>query len=249
MLDNAIEEFKKYTAKYDLNIVFLNLKYYHTFRVVDYAKKILESLTNNKYIIELGCIAALLHDIARFEQYTLYKTYNDSLSFDHGLKGYEILKENNYILNYVKRLEEQEIIFNSTLKHNKKDLELTNNYLIDVISRVVRDADKIDIMITQSNDVYDQNYKLNNKLLKDLLNNRSCDYRNVVSRDDRLFCALGFVFDINYKESFIIIKESKIVDKKIMELKKYNNDPIIDRIQKEINEYIDKKIGDDRNVR
>ena len=34
--------------------------------------------------IELAGLIGLLHDIARFEQFTKYQTFNDRLSFDHG---------------------------------------------------------------------------------------------------------------------------------------------------------------------
>ena len=43
--------------------------------------------------IELASLIGLLHDIARFEQYTKYKTFNDLESFDHGDYGVEILKK------------------------------------------------------------------------------------------------------------------------------------------------------------
>ena len=45
-------------------------------------------------------LIGLLHDIARFEQYTKYKTFRDSISIDHGDLGVEILFEEKEIEKY-----------------------------------------------------------------------------------------------------------------------------------------------------
>ena len=68
MINKEIEEFNKFISNYDINNEAIKMKYNHTFRVVDYANKILVNETNDKDIVRLGLIGALLHDIARFKQ-------------------------------------------------------------------------------------------------------------------------------------------------------------------------------------
>ena len=38
LIKNAITEFNKYISQFDMNNPKISLKYYHTFRVADYAK-------------------------------------------------------------------------------------------------------------------------------------------------------------------------------------------------------------------
>ena len=249
MLERAIKEFNKYAANYDLEIPSVDLKYNHTFRVVEYAKKILESLDVSEHMLSIGCIAALLHDIARFEQFTKYGTYKDSISFDHGLRGAQILLENDYINNYVQNDDDKRVIVNAILKHNKRDLELTGDDFVDTIAKVVRDADKLDIMVIVGNDIKDPNYQINKKMFEDIINSRSCDYKNVICSDDQVLGIIGFVFDVNYQKSFEIIRESNVIDLKINLLRKYCDAVKIDLLEQSVNEFIEKKIGDEKYVR
>lgn len=54
--------------------------------------KLIASKSNfNKEDIELATIAGLLHDYARFEQWTKYHTHDDSKSVDHGDLAVKIL--------------------------------------------------------------------------------------------------------------------------------------------------------------
>ena len=60
----------------------------------------------------------LLHDIARFEQYTRFQTFSDLKSIDHGDYGVEILKQNNYIRKFIDTDEYDNIIFKAIKNHN-----------------------------------------------------------------------------------------------------------------------------------
>ena len=65
--------------------------------------------------MDLAAYCGLLHDIGRFEQLKRYNTFVDSKSIDHGLLGYEILKEDNYINKYI--------------DNKNKNIVLKSNYL------------------------------------------------------------------------------------------------------------------------
>ena len=85
--------FNKYVKGFDLKNKNIMRKFHHTYRVVEHANDIAVSLKLNDDDIVLAKLCALFHDIARFSQITQYNTFIDSKSFDHGDKGYEIVKE------------------------------------------------------------------------------------------------------------------------------------------------------------
>ena len=122
------------------------LKYHHTYRVVDYAEQIAISENLSKKDIDLAKTAALLHDIARFRQAKEYDTFDDSKSFDHGDYGYGILKNENYIMQYVDNEVDAEAVLKAVKYHNKKYLDADVTDYERKICQIARDADKLDIM-------------------------------------------------------------------------------------------------------
>ena len=83
-MENAKEEFIKYTENYDLTDENLDGKQKHSLRVMQISEEIARDLKLNQEEIKLAALIGLLHDIARFEQYTKYKTFRDLDSIDHG---------------------------------------------------------------------------------------------------------------------------------------------------------------------
>ena len=93
----ALKEFNDYAKKFDFKDWGIRLKFHHTYRVVEYAKEIAESLNVSKEDMEVIELCALLHDISRFTQWEKYQTFSDKNSFDHGDMGCEILLKDNFI--------------------------------------------------------------------------------------------------------------------------------------------------------
>ena len=261
MIEKEIAEFTKYYNTFDTSVEAIKMKYDHTMRVVGYAKKIVDSETTDENLKRLGLIGALLHDIARFKQWTIYETYSDTTSFDHGNMGFEILKENDYINNYVSNDFEKEIILNAVKQHNKKDLVLTNDYKTDFVAKVARDADKIDILVTQYSlsdtnmflyknylnefgDFSDKQFEISDSVVERVLNHQLCTNEDAKFYFGAVIREMAFVFDLNFKASFKIIKDLKIMDEKIKLLNEYNKKDTekINLIAKTINDYIDEKL-------
>lgn len=219
---NAINEFNLYSSNFDLNNPKLKLKYDHTFRVVAYAKDIAKSENLNEEDSYLAFVCALLHDIARFNQYTEYGTYIDKLSFDHGDKGYEILKENDYISKYVENDDDKLLVLKAVKNHNKFEIEDGLSEREMYFAKLVRDADKIDIMDLQQNDIKDGNYEVPEEAINAMKEKR-CMIRTKIERTDITYVLvyICFIYDINFKRSFEIISEKKIIEKKLDVLKKY----------------------------
>lgn len=89
-------------------------------------------------------LAALYHDIARFDQYLEYHTFNDSRSTDHGNLGVKILKRQNILAN--EESEDRQIIYTAIILHNKRSLPPGLNFPYKTPTLLVRDADKLDIL-------------------------------------------------------------------------------------------------------
>ena len=83
-IEKAKKAFIKYTENYDLKVEAIERKQKHSLRVMELSTKIATELKLSQDEINLATLIGLLHDIARFEQYTQYKTYRDVDSFDHG---------------------------------------------------------------------------------------------------------------------------------------------------------------------
>ena len=144
-IEKAESEFNTYVKNYDMDNVNINRKVFHSHRVKQIAEEIAKSLNLSEEEIKLAKLIGLLHDIARFEQYTRYQTFSDLKSIDHGDYGVEILKQNNFIRNFIDTDEYDTIIFKAIKNHNKLKIEdgLTEKELL--YSKIVKDADKLDI--------------------------------------------------------------------------------------------------------
>ncbi|WP_269849097.1 HD domain-containing protein [Methanosarcina horonobensis] len=124
----------------------IDLKIEHTGRV---CKNIL-LLAKSEKVSEKECILAeviaLFHDLGRFEQFMRYKTFRDSESENHALMGIKILNKEK-ILSRISGKEES-LILKAIEYHNL--MEIPENIeafsKLHFFTRLIRDADKIDIL-------------------------------------------------------------------------------------------------------
>ena len=199
---------------YDMNIKELKMKEDHTYRVVEYAKEIAKSLNLSDEDIRLACICALFHDIGRFPQYSEYKTYHDSLSFDHGDKGYDMLKDLEY---------NDEIVLKTVKYHNKYCIPDNLSEREKLFCNITRDADKLDILLYNLITIRDEECFISDDVYQSLFshemvkNDCQCEKSDVFE----ILRSIGFIYDINFPKSFSILYDSKIIEKKIEYI--YNN--------------------------
>ena len=83
------------------------------FELKEYISNYAKYLGLNNKDITLASFIGLLHDYARFEQWTKYKTYSDKDSIDHGDLAVKRLFEDNEIINYDLDVNDYEIVYNS----------------------------------------------------------------------------------------------------------------------------------------
>lgn len=236
------KEFDRFTSEYDMNDPMIDLKYYHTYRVVDYCTKLAKSLNLDEHDTFLAETIGLLHDIARFPQARDYKTFNDSKSFDHGSKGAEILLENDYIYNYVDNEEDKNLVLKAIELHNKKYVEEELSEREELFCNIIRDADKLDIMDKQGMKLDDNSTTFQEDAFNEIKNKKLVTYTYVNNDATNILKTLAYMFDINFKESFRIILDKKMVEKKFQLLEKNINEADVTIVENIINDFIKEKM-------
>ena len=242
-IEKSIEEFKKYVNTFDFSNDKISRKYFHTFRVVDYAKDLAKYLNLNEHDSYIAIVCALLHDIARFKQATEFNTFSDLESFDHGDVGYDILLENNYIFNFVDNDIDKNIVLNAVKYHNKFSVPNSLNERELLFANLVRDADKLDIMDKQKKDIND-GFNIIDEVVINTVKSHSLFKRDGIKRNDasKMIIKLCFIFDFNFQRSYNIILEKKMVENNLNVLKQHCDLNLINEIEKIFLDYINDKI-------
>lgn len=251
-IKRAEMEFLKYVKKFDETESKIDLKKHHSIRVMKISNQIAKTIFENKEQIELATLIGLLHDIARFEQYTRYRIFNDLESFDHGDYGVEILKRDNYIRKFIQTDKYDNIILKAIKNHNKFQIEEGLTEEESVYSKLVRDADKLDIFYEVSAMYWKgqkkeiENSKISNYIEKEFKEKKTIKIEKgkKIEGVDRVISTSAFVFDLNYKESFKILKKEDYINKGLNQFNfKYNETKEkIEELKKIANDYIEEKI-------
>lgn len=238
MLEIQKSEYEKYFKNFDTANENLLRKYYHSIRVMEYSIKIASSLNLPDELIEIIATAGLLHDIGRFEQWKNYQTYMDISSVDHAELGVEILKRDNYIKNYISDDKYANIIYKTIYEHNKNKISKNLSYAEEIFCKIIRDADKLDILETQGNTIQSDAI-CHREYFENIYNKQCCVNNKDDNEADRIIKMICFVYDINFQYSIQYIKDKNIIHNKLQLLK--NNCPEgikLDEIEKELNNYL-----------
>ncbi len=250
-IEEAKKEFIRFADSYDLSHPRVNSKKFHSLRVMEIATQIATEENFSEEEIEIATLIGLLHDIARFKQFTEYQTFRDHESFDHGDMAVEILEKDNYIRKYIKTDKYDDIIKLAIRNHNKYSIEenLTNEQ--NKFCKLIRDADKVDILYLGAEKIWDkekmENSKLNPVLKKEFDEKKLLVNKNYkqIEDADKIIQFLGFIYDLNYRESFKIINEKRYTEKMVhrFEFKDEYTKKEILKTEEETNKYILNKIN------
>lgn len=187
----------------------IKLKQDHSFRVLAEARKIIENEKVAPKLRRTTLLAALFHDLGRFEQYLGYRTFKDSQSIDHGLQGFKVLVRSQALVS-LPRSEQKKILY-AVLWHNKKDLVPGLPFDLLTILSVVRDADKLDIISVLLDymengsrnravtlGLRDDPKSFSTQLLESLLKGQGVDYQSMVWVNDFRLLLLSWYFSFNF---------------------------------------------------
>ena len=210
------EAFDKYVSDFDFKVDGIEYKYYHSYRVQKYSEKISDMLNLGLKDKKLSSDIGLLHDIGRFHQLEKYNSFCDK-KFDHANYGAKILFEDNLILNYDINKCDYEIVKKAIRNHNKYQIEDGLNERELFFAKLVRDADKIDILNAFSSirvlEICECDEEISPSVREEFFNNITVRNVNVKNKNDKIISMLAFLFDINFEVSYRIIKEEDFINK------------------------------------
>lgn len=199
------------------------LKHEHSKNVAQIADRISEFVMPSEDQRQLTRIAALYHDIGRYEQFQKYGTFNDYTSEDHGTLGAQIIEENKFFDEL--SAEDRDNLLEVIKNHNKKSIALHLSAAATIICNVVRDADKIDILYLLASHYqtgkYDPILSLglpdvpshNPLIINDLMSATPCDFHLMQSLNDFKLLNLSWVYDINFAVSYALLYQQKSLEK------------------------------------
>ncbi len=121
----------------------LAVKQEHTHQVCLNSLRIGRDLNLNEEGLLLAEAIALCHDVGRFPQYQRYKTFDDSISVNHAALGAKELCDRKALQGVPKP--DQDLIVHAVILHNVFFLPGNLDERTRLFTRLVRDADKLDI--------------------------------------------------------------------------------------------------------
>jgi putative nucleotidyltransferase with HDIG domain len=193
-----------------------------------------KSLNLNNEDIFLAETIGLFHDIGRFKQYVKYQTFSDSKSQNHAELGVEVLKENNVLKDLSEK--QQEIIYKAILNHSRAEIVPDKNDEVIFFSKMIRDADKLDIwrLITEYYMVKEQhenktlelelpdNEEISDEVLSAILNHQLILKESMKTLNDFKLLQIAWVFDLNFDYSIQRLHEKNYLERIIKTLPQNN---------------------------
>ena len=210
--------------KHGSDIENIVLKETHTKRVYQEIMFLGTELGLGEKQLCLAQITALFHDIGRFEQYARYQTFMDRQSENHAILGVKALKKLKGLNFLEKSL--KSLVFRIILYHNRAVLPPKETPICLFFSKLLRDADKLDIWRVVT-DYYCQKDRGRNKTIeldlpdtpgisknvsKCLMNQTIVDINQISSLNDLKLLQIGWIFDLNFRPAFKAVQSRRYLE-------------------------------------
>ncbi len=245
---NFVQGFYKGKDEHDKWVI--KLKYDHTLRVSKEIVDIGRELNLNTEQLFLAKTIGLFHDVGRFPQYEKYHTFRDAKSENHALLSVKTLIEKGILDKLSKNI--KNVILKAIEYHNIRILPIGLDPEIDFYSRLIRDADKLDVLNVFV-ELYDNPSKLTStieldlpdcnevseKIIEDILANQISNLTYMKCKHDMKLMLLSWTFDINFAPSLKRIKERRYIEKIISHLPP---SPKLEEVKKHLLSYVDLKL-------
>lgn len=224
----------------------LRLKLHHTLRVFDNAKKITKGEQLDSSVASMARLAALYHDIGRFPQFAQYATFNDKESVNHGRLGVLTLRSQKLPGDLPPQT--WRIIRGAVRLHNVRALPPNLREPLATVSKVVRDADKIDILKVMINHFSGENTDpaiihghqeipdhYTESVYNDVMAEKSGDYSKITCANDFKLLIIGWIYDINFRTGLELIRQRNLLEAVFSFLPK---DEKIQALAKKVNKFM-----------
>ena len=208
----------------------LLLKEVHTRHVCENIRCIAKGLSLESTGAMLAEAIALLHDIGRFPQYAEYKTFRDSSSVNHAVLGTAVLSGDGVLGTLSDN--EQRMILQAIKFHNVYAIpDIPDNNAL-LFMKLIRDADKLDIWrvfveylaLPERERASAAGLGLpdipeySEDVLSRVLSRRVASLSSLKTLNDFILMQLSWVYDLNFRTSFILLEERNLLQKLIATL-------------------------------
>ena len=260
-IKRAHTEFDHYLDGFDRNNEKIKLKIVHTNEVVCCAGEIAKRMNLSKEDRELAEVIALLHDVGRFEQVRKYDSFEPA-TMDHAHFGVELLfgSENPWIRSFVASDQWDDIIREAIIRHSDYSVGYIEDERILLHAKLIRDADKLDncrvklvddmmvLVGTTAEEVGAQ--PVTDIVLQTCMDHKSVRSADRITKMDYWISYVAYFFDINFRETFQIIKENDFVNRIIDRIPYSNPDTRekMERIRQMVNKYIEMNASDFQSI-
>ncbi|MDO4203255.1 MAG: HD domain-containing protein [Selenomonadaceae bacterium] len=220
----------------DQVIAAVKMKLEHTGYVQLYSKELAVALGLTGHDVFLSELLGLLHDVGRFRQFQVYKTFVDAQSEDHALLGLKVISETG-LLDALSD-NDRELVCFAIANHNKRAIMPTDDRTL-LFSKLIRDADKLDIFRVLSPYLEPSDgMGVNAVFLDEFSRGVQCDYSKIQTLDDRKIVRLIWVYDINFAWTMKRVVERGYIDRIIECL--LPNDSLLPGIRR-LRDHVEKK--------
>ncbi|WP_321413897.1 HD domain-containing protein [uncultured Desulfobacter sp.] len=198
------------------------LKQEHTARVCRAMEMLCVSLGLDAPKTARACAAAMVHDMGRFPQFAVFHTYSDALSKNHAALGCrEIVRSK--ILSHLP-VTDRQLILRAVALHNRPRLSGKYGRDLNLLARLLRDADKIDIFGVMkdhylnpdlshgfiTHDLNDDG-KIPETAARELLETRQNDLSYVNTLNSMKVFQAGMVYDLNFPAAAAAVLDLEVI--------------------------------------
>jgi len=254
-LHNLMAEYMKsfYSDRPEVQVG-IKVKEDHTYYVTRHARDLAISLGLNEHDADLAEIIGLFHDIGRFHQYTLYQTFNDAKSEDHGDLAISVLTELKWLDSMTET--DRDIVLFAIKNHNKRFIAPTDDKRKILFAKIVRDADKLDIYRVlnpflsgeRKREVAnfiqaDPSDAISPNFIEHFKHGEQADYHEIKTQGDRRVVRLLWIYDVYFAWTMRQIVKAGYIEKIISELGRHHADELqegIDRLRR----YVEQKCNE-----
>ncbi|HDP99946.1 MAG TPA: HDIG domain-containing protein [bacterium] len=229
----------------------INLKYQHTRHVCQEIEMLCSQLNLPESDTLMAKTMALFHDVGRYEQYQRYQTFLDMKSVNHAELGIQILIQNNVLKNLNDH--QQQLILSAINFHNRKQLPLDQSEKTLYFSKLLRDADKLDIWRVVIDYYYRVGDETNGAIelglpdtpdisdgaINNLLNEKIVELEYVKNSNDFKLLQIGWVYDINFLPALKAVDQRGYLEKIFDKLPELDG---LHHVRQAVRSYVNRKM-------
>ena len=200
------------------------LKLDHTLRVAENAHAIARELGWKEDDVLLSEALGWLHDVGRFDQYAEFGHYHDTTSFDHGLRGFDVVRQASILSTLPEP--RRNALLEGIRHHNAKTIPDSVSPLARPFLKLIRDADKLDIFRVVADEIERDGFRelasmwphidldgpVSPRLHLAVRSQPSVDIAILRSLADFLVLQISWVRDLNCAPSFAMVRDRRLLE-------------------------------------